>query len=85
MEIQRTQATPSAADYTPQDAVGFEGTGRFSEARPKTDLELLALRYKYEPGPAEYGSEGEYRLEPPCHSIGNPLYFSAFPRMISGT
>ena len=110
LEIKRTQATPSAADYSecdpsaapikplertvcpfptlplfvhcngrqfilavgdalplpsncqqntaPQQVVGFEGTGKFSMARPKNDLELLELRYKYEPGPAEYASDG---------------------------
>ena len=62
IEMTRCAMLPSAAEYTPQpgsnaeQAVeGFTSTCKFSEARPKSDVDKSILRYKYEPGPAEYG------------------------------
>lgn len=55
LEMSRCAMLPSAAEYTPCIEVeGFTGTGRFSEAKLKTDVEKLILRYKYEPGPGQY-------------------------------
>lgn len=55
LEMSRCAMLPSAAEYDPCiDVQGFTGTGRFSEARPKTDVERSILRYKYEPGPGQY-------------------------------
>lgn len=55
LEMSRCAMLPSAAEYTPCIEVeGFTGTGRFSEAKPKTDVEKSILRYKYEPGPGQY-------------------------------
>jgi hypothetical protein len=52
-EISRTAMIPSSTDYTPKLA-GRGGGQKISEGRPKSDLDLLELRYKYEPGPGEY-------------------------------
>ena len=55
LEMSRCAMLPSAAEYTPCiDVEGFTGTGRFSEAKPKSDVERQILRYKYEPGPGQY-------------------------------
>lgn len=58
IEMSRTAQLPSAAEYTPCIAVdGFEGTGRFSAAKMKSDVEMSIQRYRFEPGPWQYSPQ----------------------------